>query len=151
MKIAHIHLIKNDLNAVFHYPTLTLFEVNDLVYDVLSRLKNNESFESIAKETNLKQSDIEALISNISKAITNSHQNDNDETIGQNPSKKIGRITLHVANGCNLRCSYCFADGGNYKLPENLMTPETASQFIDFCVTHFDQVENIVFLEASRC
>jgi uncharacterized protein len=144
MKIEHIHLIKgDDLNAIFHYPTMTLIEVNDLVYDVLLRLKNNDTIESIALKTQLKQADIEALISHISNATPDF--SDKKEIAEPNPSKKIGRITLHVANGCNLRCSYCYANGGDYKLPENLMTMETASQFVDFCITNFDKIETIAF------
>ena len=146
MRTEDFHLIKKDLNALFHYPTLTLIEINDLVYEILSRLKSNETIESIALGTSLKQTDIETLMDNLSKAIPDfSLKKCSCKTDLASPSKKIGRITLHVANGCNLRCRYCYAGDGNYNLPESMMTPETASQFIDFCTSHFAKVETIVF------
>jgi len=36
------------------------------------------------------------------------------------------RISLHVAHTCNLNCSYCYANGGNYQLHESKMTAKTA-------------------------
>jgi len=60
-------------------------------------------------------------------------------------NKCIGRITLCISNKCNLKCSYCYANGGNYNLPESLMTMNTASKFINFCTTNFDKINSIVF------
>jgi uncharacterized protein len=142
MKISDIHLIKGELNAILHYPTLTLIEVNDLVYDIITRIKNNESIESIAAEKKLNPADIEALVTNISKSVPN---NQEEKKSVPKKEKSISRITLHVANECNLRCKYCYANGGNYNLPESIMTLDTASKFIDFCVTHFDKIKTIVF------
>lgn len=59
--------------------------------------------------------------------------------------KSIGRITLHVANDCNLRCSYCYAMGGGYGGKRGLMTTKTASDIVHFLVTRFDIIEHIVF------
>jgi uncharacterized protein len=142
MKLTEIHLIKKEINALFHYPSFTLIEINDLVYDILSRLKNNESIKSIAADTNINQEDIENLITNLSNSMPDISNNKDDEVRNK---RSIDRITLHVTNVCNLKCKYCYADGGNYKLPESMMTLETASKFIDFCTTHFDNIKTIAF------
>lgn len=65
----------------------------------------------------------------------------------QNGSKRkvIKRITLHISNDCNLRCKYCFGGGGSYNQERNLMTEQTAIEFVDFCVEQFERVEKIVF------
>ena len=57
----------------------------------------------------------------------------------------IKRITLHISNDCNLRCKYCFGGGGSYNQERNLMTEQTAIEFVDFCVEQFERVEKIVF------
>lgn len=41
---------------------------------------------------------------------------------------------LNVANACNMACSYCFALGGNYGEPQELMSPEIARSAIDFAL-----------------
>lgn len=55
------------------------------------------------------------------------------------------QITLCVSNDCNLRCKYCYAQGGNYGMQRQLMTFETAERFIDFCVCHFKSIKYILF------
>ena len=62
-----------------------------------------------------------------------------------NKRKVIRRITLHISNDCNLRCKYCFGGGGSYNQERNLMTEQTAIEFVDFCVEQFERVEKIVF------
>jgi uncharacterized protein len=144
MKIEDIHLIKRDINALFHCPTLTLIEVNELVYNILARIKNNENIDEIANENKIQTSDIETLINNLSKSLMNI-QNKQINNFEEVKSREIGRITLHISNICNLRCKYCYANGGNYNQQEGLMNIETASKFIDFCTSHFDNIGNIIF------
>ncbi len=47
---------------------------------------------------------------------------------------KIHSITLHVANDCNLRCSYCYGNGGTYGEERRLMDWQTARESVDFLV-----------------
>jgi len=142
MNIDHIHIIKGDINALFHYPTFTLIEVNSLVCDIMTRIKDNEPIETIARDSKLKVTDIENLITNLSNAIpAYTHQ----EEFVSKKEKSINRITLHVANDCNLRCSYCYANGGDYNLPRSKMTLDTAAKFVNFCTAHFDKIGSIVF------
>lgn len=55
------------------------------------------------------------------------------------------RITLCVSNDCNLRCRYCYADGGNYGRKRHLMDKNTADKFVDFCVRNFSRVDTLLF------
>lgn len=55
------------------------------------------------------------------------------------------RITVCVANDCNLRCKYCYAQGGNYGSPRKLMNESTARDFVDFCVHKFRSINRILF------
>lgn len=65
------------------------------------------------------------------------------------PHRDINRITLCVSNNCNLRCKYCYAQGGDYGAVRSLMTIDTAKSFISFCKSNFDSINKIVFLEAN--
>ncbi len=50
------------------------------------------------------------------------------------PSAIVKAMCLHLAHDCNLRCAYCFADGGAFAGRRGLMSAETARAAIDFLV-----------------
>lgn len=43
---------------------------------------------------------------------------------------KLIKVVLNVSNKCNLRCKYCYAEGGNYGRSEKLMSTDTVDQII---------------------
>lgn len=45
-----------------------------------------------------------------------------------------------------MRCEYCYAHGGNYRGERKIITIETATQFVRFCVENFSSISVIVFL-----
>lgn len=76
----------------------------------------------------------------------------NDNVIYEMPIKeakktlrKIHRITVCVSNDCNLRCKYCYAHGGNYDKERNLMSANTAKDFVTFCCENYDVIDSILF------
>ncbi len=46
----------------------------------------------------------------------------------------LSTLVLEVAQACNLRCTYCYADGGTYGGPTRLLSPETARRAARFLV-----------------
>ena len=75
--------------------------------------------------------------------------NANDILIAKDDNSKgkarMRRITLCVSNDCNLRCKYCYANGGNYGKKCHLMDKKTVKKFVDFCVTNFSSVGTVLF------
>lgn len=57
----------------------------------------------------------------------------------------IDQITLCVSNDCNLRCKYCYAQGGNYGGQRTFMHEATAKAFVKFCIREFTKVNRILF------
>lgn len=60
-------------------------------------------------------------------------------------NRHLHRVTVCVSNDCNLRCKYCYAQGGNYGLSRSLMTKAEAIKFVDFCCKYYDRIDNILF------
>lgn len=58
----------------------------------------------------------------------------------------IKTLVMHLVNECNLRCVYCYADGGEYGAPQKYMSPLVAKQAVDFLMKNsFDEpLVNIV-------
>ncbi len=59
--------------------------------------------------------------------------------------RQINRITLCVSNDCNLRCKYCFAQGGSYGETRTQMSIDMAKEFVCFCDKYFDSIKTILF------
>lgn len=51
-------------------------------------------------------------------------------------SDQIECLKIHVSNSCNLRCSYCYANKGNYGNESELMSVNTAENVINFINEH---------------
>lgn len=49
-------------------------------------------------------------------------------------SLPVQTLVLSISHACNLACTYCYADGGDYGGPKRLMTAEVARDAIDFLV-----------------
>lgn len=70
---------------------------------------------------------------------------DRGETAPYVPEEKI-RLTLNVANSCNMKCGYCYANGGTYHSKENLMTMETAERAVDAFISRFGELGSVKFI-----
>lgn len=67
---------------------------------------------------------------------------------GKAPEAGVEELYLQVSHRCNLDCTYCYAKGGNFGGPGELMTETTARDAVDFlfresgshrsCILNFD-------------
>ena len=46
----------------------------------------------------------------------------------------VKSICLMIAQDCNLRCKYCFGDGGSYGQERAIMTPEVGKKAVDYLI-----------------
>lgn len=58
---------------------------------------------------------------------------------------RLNRLVLHVTHDCNLRCEYCYADGGSYGRPRHAMPREIAMTAINWAVGRFGGVRTLQF------
>lgn len=57
----------------------------------------------------------------------------------------LSKLTLIVTHVCNLRCSYCYAEGGDFGTPMEDMSPELSENIIDHFVDKFGGFREIFF------
>ncbi|ACB85358.1 thioether cross-link-forming SCIFF peptide maturase [Natranaerobius thermophilus] len=62
--------------------------------------------------------------------------------------KNIGKsgikaLCVHPAHDCNMRCSYCFAEGGSYSHDISYMDIDTAKQAVEFLVNNSGDRKNL--------
>lgn len=143
MKWEDLHLVKgNNINIAYHFPTYQILTINDRAFRALESLKAGRPVSEVVDDDKHDKYDIAGFIRQARQAFDTEIQA--NESTAEN-KRAVERITLHVSNDCNLRCKYCFADGGSYKQTRRLMTIQTAEDFVNFCHTHFDRIGEIVF------
>ncbi len=59
------------------------------------------------------------------------------------PKPVVKALCLIVAQDCNLRCSYCFADTGEYHGKRSMMSEQTAHRALDFLVNNSQGRKNL--------
>ena len=47
----------------------------------------------------------------------------------------LKKVVINISNSCNLSCSYCYADGGNYGMDNRVMDFDTADKIIQEIVS----------------
>lgn len=55
----------------------------------------------------------------------------------------VKALCLNISHNCNLRCTYCFADGGSYSTARMNMSAETAANAIDFLIARSGKRRNL--------
>lgn len=59
--------------------------------------------------------------------------------------KHLQHLRLLITNRCNMNCIYCYADGGNYNLPESDMNIETMKETVKLFYEKYDYINQISF------
>lgn len=52
-------------------------------------------------------------------------------------------LCLNICHDCNMRCGYCFADGGSYHTARDYMTLEVAKSAVDFLIANSGGRKNL--------
>lgn len=78
------------------------------------------------------------------KITTNSNENQTSVVLQKN-EKILYKLVFNVANTCNLHCTYCYANCGNYGRENTLMSEETIDKIIKSLQKKYDFIKTIYF------
>ncbi|MGA2158234.1 MAG: radical SAM protein [Dehalococcoidia bacterium] len=141
--IKDYYLIKSDevnSSIAFHIPTNTIFQLTDNLFKVFQNSISDKPIADISAEMKLTTEEILSFFNSINGVVAKKamiHTRDK--------ANILDRVTLHIANDCNLNCSYCYANGGNYNEPKKLMNENKAVEIIDFLISKFSYINGLVF------
>ena len=143
MNLNSIKVISNEfINTLYASNLSEIICINDRTADLVKLLNDGIPVCEIIEKYDLQGSDIRSDIESLENTL---NRPENLISLKVKKPRSAGRITLHVANTCNLRCKYCYASGGTYNAPTGILTKEMADNFIDFCFDNFDHIKIIVF------
>ena len=103
-------------------------------------LDDKENFLSIYRTNNFNNEE-EKEIYNF---IKTNRDIKNNYRINSNISD-IDTVRINVSNSCNLACTYCYANGGNYKNENNIMSKKVAEDIVRFLKENMNHIETIFF------
>lgn len=110
------------------YDALTVYTGNPQVSDaeIAAALKGKYEKEQLAE-----------TLSELREMIASGYlfTPDEEPEIKINTAGIVKAMCIHAAHDCNLRCTYCFADAGEYHMRDrSLISPETGKKALDWLV-----------------
>lgn len=127
---------ENNRKFVFANNSNGIFEIDDKAFSVIQQENKTEEEAYRAVADIMSREEFDELLDGM-KRYAFYQTDENDEIIEEQYQKEIpsafSNMTLFVAQGCNLRCTYCYGDGGSYH-DEGYMDFTTAKRAIDYFV-----------------
>ena len=120
--------------AVLDVESGSIHAVDKIVYDYLNGDTNGYSLDEIREVEN-------EILSLKSEGLLDSECLYDGSPVFNKPVIKA--MCLHAAHDCNLRCKYCFANGGEYPGKRSLMSTEIAFSAIDFLMANSGTRHNL--------
>ncbi|TAN71491.1 MAG: SPASM domain-containing protein [Methylobacter sp.] len=126
--LKEFHVLGTRIGPVgFHGPSAKFFELSpDIAATVLSLEKDEQSWYALpSMERERIALALQAALPDELDSRTN--------LLGE--SNRLTGFYLFVSQECNLACSYCYGDGGEYRKGKMIMDERTADNFIDKFIT----------------
>ncbi len=126
--LKEFHVLGTRIGPVgFHGPSAKFFELSpDIAATVLSLEKDEQSWYALPPmERERIALTLQASLPDEPDSRTN--------LLGE--SSRLTGFYLFVSQECNLACSYCYGDGGEYRKGKMIMDERTADNFIDKFIT----------------
>lgn len=111
--------------------------IDEMIFDIMDTFNGENDSEVIDKlkdkyKTNELEESISELHELINEGLLFAPDIDVPPTFAQ--SGIVKSLCLMVAQDCNLRCKYCFGDGGSYGSQRAVMSEEVGKRAVDFII-----------------
>lgn len=121
--------------------------LDEIAFDALSLILEDESADIIGKlQEKYPRSEAEEVVGEIKELIAMGYLNTSDDYSGVEiqDTGVVKAMCLHAAQDCNLRCTYCFADTGEYHMQSRTMLSlETGKKALDWLVAKSGKRRNL--------
>jgi uncharacterized protein len=129
-------LERDDVILAYIPETLRFFEINGKTKEIIEELNNKSTDEEIIEKCRVTANQLAGLKNLLSKK--------REKTEKKNVTRMgLSKLVLNISNACNLRCKYCYANGGNYKSDERMMSVDVAKDALDLFFEKFKAIDTI--------
>lgn len=106
-----IHFIEDgNVSLLLHIPSFTLVNLSSDTVNILQSLKEGVPISDVAQNNSISLDEIKDCLLKLEDLF----RKNLPHLVPTPTTDVIDRITLHISNDCNLRCKYCYANGGSY-------------------------------------
>lgn len=138
MEYKRIYFINDNSDWIVYFcDTVTYKRITQEEKKCYEHIINGESKEEILSSN--KEIDVKLFDRCLSELL------EDGKKAQQVPEEKL-RLTLNVANECNMNCGYCYANGGTYHSKEDLMPLSIAKKAIDVFAERYGEIGSIKFI-----
>lgn len=138
-----VNYIEDDNCIIAYFPdTLRFFQINQRTKDVVDTYLHSEDENTISKKFNMSLNECSSFIDKLRECSMSK----NESLINKRTSFNkdiLGKLVLNVSNKCNLRCKYCYANGGVYNSNEDLMSKDVLKKSLDVFFSEFNIIKTI--------
>ncbi|PEF43841.1 hypothetical protein CON22_24790 [Bacillus cereus] len=135
-----VHFIEDQDKKIAYFPdTKRFFDVNDAGKELIMAICSDENEIPLLKKFGLNHDEYTKYRENIEAYATSEYRNKN--IIKR--SNTLNRLAINITNSCNLRCKYCYANGGSYGSDSGVMKKKTLLQTLDMFFNKFEHIHNI--------
>lgn len=138
MKIIENHTFRTENGFyLFGVNNMQAFEIDKDTFECISLLNSGKDvISSDYSEI------IEELVEN-EIIIESDEKKNNFGKVEEYVDFPIKSLALHLVHDCNLRCTYCYGEGGSYGGERKPMTDEVAFKAIDFLLYNSGELPNV--------
>lgn len=111
----------------------SLHKVDKLIFDI----ENGNDLSHYSKE------DIIDAKNDLNKLREEGLYDVKNQPIEVNEENVVKALCLHICHDCNLRCHYCFAEGGTYMTSREYMSFDVGKNAIDFMIANSKNRKNL--------
>ncbi len=116
-----------------------LYEIDDKLEQILALngCTSDELFCKLVKEKNMEIEEINKLLQMIYSAGLVLNSDSDKDTSG---NMQLAALTLMVSQECNMKCVYCYGDGGEYN-NKGKMSIDTALRAVDYLIENSHDIK----------
>ncbi|MBO4838089.1 MAG: SPASM domain-containing protein [Lachnospiraceae bacterium] len=136
------YLAADDGRELAYFPeTQRFFFVDDEMKGLIADM-DRLSREEVTEKYGIGSRDYEEYLAK----MVRQEKPENKEADPARPAENVlPRLVIHLANDCNLRCVYCYAEGGAYHSSQDLMSREMLDRTLDVFFGAYDRISMIQF------
>ncbi|WP_026505160.1 radical SAM/SPASM domain-containing protein [Butyrivibrio sp. NC3005] len=124
--------------GVYFPDTMKLIKGNSATLMLLDKIISNESLEKIKEDGFLvSHEEYYNYRKMLGEGIT--HE------LPLRDKKHLGELIIHVSNDCNMRCLYCYGNGGCYNMKREFMDEETVIETLEKMYKIYPKIDLINF------